>query len=104
MKVRYHRGRKNPLQEADDALHQCSVKCKGVISKNAVGGYNYGGDRVRQLLAYAAAKVELLGYDQSCRVAYGECEKIPTTAEFIKKDNATILSDLDTSSDLQEAS
>ena len=92
------------MQAADDTLHQCSVKCRGVISLNAIAGYNYGGDRVRQLLAYAEAKANIPGADQSRRIAYGECAKIPTTVDFIKKDNATILSDLDTSSDLQEAS
>ena len=93
------------MQAADDTLHQCSVKCKGVISLNAIAGYNYGGDRVKQLLAYAAAKVELLGSDRSCKVAYGECAKIPSTVEFIKKDNSTILSDLNKPDpDLQEAS
>lgn len=92
------------MQEADDTLHHCSVKSKGVISLNAIAGYNFGGDRVRQLLAYAEAKANIPGADQSRRVAYGGLEKIPSTVGFIKKDNTTILSDLDTSSDLQEAS
>jgi len=81
------------LQEADETLHLCSIS--GVISINAVSGYTYGPERTRQLLKFAEAKAGLPGAEHHLKFGYGgQAKHIPSTSELVKRDNATLLSDL----------